>query len=333
MNEREAVEDAARGRHAERPAEIPAPGWRDILWRVWRELGRDNVALIAAGLAMYALLAAFPALIAALAIYGFFATSSEAAQHAAALFEIMPDDAAALFQDRLAALAAREQEALGLGAVLGVLVALWSARRGMSAMIMATNIAYEEQERRGFFHRVLLSLLFTLGAVLCFIVVLALAVAAPVGVEAAELPRAQEVVLLGARWALLWVFLVFALAVIYRFAPDRANARWRWVTWGSALAATLWLLGSVLFSMYVRNFGSYGETYGALGGVVVLLLWFYMSGYVIVLGAELNAEIEHQTTRDSTTGTEQPLGQRGAFVADHVGESRAGASQGTSSKR
>lgn len=314
---------SGRGRDAERPADIPAPGWVDVAWRVWRELGRDNVALIAAGLALYALLAAFPALVAALALYGFFASPADAAEHAAPLFQVMPSEAAALFSDRLEALAAREQQALGVGAIVSLLVAMWSARRGMMALIMATNIAYEEQERRGWFHRLGLSLLFTLGAVIAFVVVVALAVAAPFSVEMADLGRGAEIALLTARWALLWVFLVLALAVIYRYAPDRADARWRWVTWGSAIAATMWLIGSVLFSLYVRNFGSYGETYGALGGVVVLLLWFFMSGYVVVLGAEINAELEHQTARDSTTGPEQPMGERGAHVADTLGEARS----------
>lgn len=318
---------SARGRDAERPAEIPPRGWVDILWRVWLELGRDNAALIAAGLALYALLATFPALVAALAVYGFFASPAEAAEHAAALFRVMPPDAAALFRDRLEALAAREQQALGVGAVASLLVALWSARRGMLALIIATNIAYEEPDRRGWFHRLLLSLGFTIGAVLCFVVVVALAVAAPFSVEMADLGRGAEISLLAARWALLWVFLVLALAVIYRFGPHRATARWRWVTWGSAMAATLWLVGSGLFSLYVRNFGSYGETYGALGGVVVLLLWFFMSGYVVVLGAEINAELEHQTARDSTTGPEQPMGERGAHVADTLGPSRSSEEQ------
>lgn len=318
-----------RGRDASRPAEIPATGWLDILWRVRRELARDNMSLIAAGLALYGLLAAFPALVAGISLYGLFSTPREVLDTADALFGLMPAEGALLFREQMEALAERDEQELSAGALLGVLVALWSARKGMNALISATNVAYEETETRGFLRRLATSLLFTIGAVLAFVFVVLVLVAAPFGILAANAGPIAEIVLLGARWILLWLFIVLALAVVYRFAPHRANARWRWVTWGSAVAATLWIAGSGLFALYVRNFGSYGETYGAVGGVVVLLLWFFLSAYVILFGAELNAELEHQTARDTTTGPPKPLGERGAYVADTVGRTRRQARRAT----
>jgi membrane protein len=182
-------------------------------------------------------------------------------------------------------------------------------------------VAYDEEENRGFFKQLFVSLAFTIGAVIGFLAVLLLGVAVPLAVSFLPLGPAAEVTLLGVRWVLLFAVAVLGLAIVYRFAPDRRPAQWRWVTPGSLIAATLWLIGSVLFALYVRNWGSYGETYGALGGVVILLMWFYLSGYIIILGAEINAETERQTRKDTTTGQPKPLGARGAYSADTVGPS------------
>lgn len=173
---------------------------------------------------------------------------------------------------------------------------------------------------RGFFRRLFVSLAFTLGAVLGFIAVVVLGIAVPVALAYLSLGNAAEIVVLVLRWVLLWSIAVFGLAVVYRFAPDRNRPRWSWVSWGSAIAATLWLAGSLLFALYVREFGSsYGETHGALGGVVVMLLWFLLSAYLIILGAEINSEMERQTTNDTTDGTPKPMGERGAYSADTLG--------------
>lgn len=312
----------ARGRDATRPADVPRSGWKDILWRVWKELGRDHVSLVAAGLALYALLATFPALIAVLSVYGLVASPADALAQTDWVFELMPPDAASILREQLAALTASRETALGFGALAAVLVSVWSARKGMAALITATNIAYDEPERRGLLHRVLLSIGFTLGAIVAFFGMCLFAVVVPIGLEAGDLVQPWSTLALACRWAVLWALMVLGLAVVYRWGPNRENARWRWVTWGSVIAATLWLIGSVLFSLYVREFGDYGRTYGALGGVIVLLLWFFLSGYVIVLGAEINAELEHQTARDTTEGPPEPMGQRGAHVADTLGRAR-----------
>ena len=314
-------DEVARGREAESPRDIPPRGWFDVLKRVFKETSRDNVSLIAAGLALYALLAVFPALAAAVSLYGLVSSPDQIAAQIQNLSGVLPQQAADILRTALQNLASQQSQALGIGAIIGVLVALWSARKGVVALMTATNVAYDEEEERGFFKKLFVSLAFTVAAVVGFVLVVALAAALPLVLQALGLPEIVQTVLGVLRWVALWFLVVFALAAVYRFAPDRHHAKWRWVTWGSAVAATLWLVVSLLFSLYVRNFGSYGETYGALGGVVVLLMWFYLSASVVVLGAEINAELEHQTRRDSTEGREQPAGRRDAYVADTVGES------------
>jgi membrane protein len=278
----------------------------------------DNVSIIAAGLALYALLAVFPALGAAVSIYGLFASPAEIAEHLQQVAATLPEDGAAILERQVQDLSQR-QEALSIGVVVGILLALWSARKGMVALITATNIAYDEEEQRGFFKQLFVSLAFTLGAVLGFLAVLAFGVMVPIALSFVPLGPAAEAVLLIVRWVVLFAVAILGLAVVYRYAPDRKEAQWKWVTPGSVIAALLWLGGSLLFALYVRNWGSYGDTYGALGGVIVLLMWFYLSGYVVILGAEINSEVERQTKSDTTHGTPQPLGQRGAYSADTVG--------------
>ena len=311
------------GRDAERPRDVPARGWLDVFNRVREDVSSDNASLIAAGLALYALLAIFPALAAAVSLYGLFASPEVIAGQIQSMAGVLPQQAADILRTALQNLASQQGQALGIGAVIGFLVALWSARKGMVALMTATNIAYDEEEKRGFFRQLFVSLAFTLAAVVGFVLVVMLAVAVPVALKALGVPEGLQSALSILRWALLWLLVVLALSVVYRYAPDRRAAKWRWVTWGSAIAATLWLGGSLLFSLYVRNFGSYGETYGALGGVVVMLLWFYLSAFVVVLGAEINSELEHQTARDTTKGRERPQGRRGAYVADTLGHGRA----------
>jgi membrane protein len=308
-----------RGRTAERPQDISARGWWDIAVRVKKEMTVDNVDIIASGLALYALLAVFPALAAAVSIYGVFASPADIGNHLQQLAAALPAEATHILQQQLNQLTQQHQDALSFGIVVGIAVALWSARRGMVALMKATNIAYDEEESRGFFKQLFVSLAFTIGAVVGFLAVLLLGIAVPLVVSALPLGSAAEFVLLGVRWILLFGVAVLGLAVVYRFAPDRNRAQWRWITPGSLIAATLWLLGSALFALYVRNWGSYGETYGALGGVVVLLMWLYLSGYIIILGAEINAETERQTNKDTTVGRPRPPGARGAYSADTLG--------------
>ncbi len=314
----EHFEETSRGRHASRPSEIPKRGWFDIAMRVKNEVTKDNVSLIAAGLALYALLAIFPALTAAVSIYGLFASPSDMAEHMQSFQGVLPGQASQILEGQMQQLS-QQRQSLSFGLIFGVLLALWSARKGMVALMAATNVAYDEREERGFIKQILISLAFTVGAVLGFLAVALLAIAIPLALELIPLGRVAEVAIMVARWVVLWLIAVLGMAIVYRYAPDRREPQWKWLTWGSAIAATIWLIGSLLFALYARNSASYGETYGALGGVVVLLLWFYLTGYSLVLGAEINSEMERQTKEDTTEGPAKPMGERDAYAADTVG--------------
>jgi membrane protein len=307
------------GREAQHPKDIPAPGWRDIFTRVWAEIGSDHVTLVSAGLPMYALLAVFPGLAAAVAIYGLFASPAQVLEHMQAFSGILPPGTWDIFKTQLQGIASQAQGSLTLAAASGVLIALWGARSGMASLMVATNIAYAETEKRGFFRQIFLSLLFTIAAIVGFLMALVLGVVLPIALKVLGTSTLVLWLTGALRWFVLWVMAVLGLAVLYRYAPSRERARWSWVTWGSAIAATLWILASALFAWYVGAFASYGKTYGALGGVIALLMWFYLSSFTIVLGAEINSEMERQTERDTTEGPEAPLGQRGAYAADTVG--------------
>jgi membrane protein len=307
------------GRTAGHPKQIPGAGWRDIFMRVWQNLGRDNTSLVAAGIGLNALLAVFPALAVLVSVYGMFASPGDVATDLGPFLSILPGDASKLLMDQLQTLTTPKNHALGFGAVFGTVVALWNSRQGMAALMTATNIAYNQREQRGFLRQIAISIGFSLGAMLIFLVMLLVGVAVPLLLQAAPIGRGITLAVLIFRWVLLWSFAVLAFSLAYRYAPDRQRPKWRWVTWGSVIAATLWILGSLGFAAYVQDFGSYGKTYGALGGVIVLLMWFYLMGFTIVLGAEINAEMEHQTAVDTTEGPPAPMGQRGAYVADTLG--------------
>jgi membrane protein len=314
-------QEAERGREAMRPRDIPLRGWWDIALRVWDELGHDSVSLVAAGIAFYALLALFPGVAAVAAVYGLLVDAGDIREQLNALDGFVSPAALDLIGGQLLQMGTEEQATLGIAFVAGLALALWSARKGMSALFAACNIAYEEIETRGFIRLTALTLLFTLGAVVGAVMILTTAFLIPLAVEWLRLPEGVRLLLSWLRWPLLAAVSMLALAFIYRFAPDRAHPRWSWVSWGAAIATVIWLLASIGFTAYVEQTKSIEETYGALGGIVVVLLWFYITGYAIVLGAEINAEMEHQTRRDTTTGPEEPMGERGAFVADTLGRS------------
>ncbi|MGH8226658.1 MAG: YihY/virulence factor BrkB family protein [Steroidobacteraceae bacterium] len=314
-----AAEDGTRGRAARRPRELPRRGWRDVLLRVFHRIGEDNVTLISAGIAFNAMFAVFPALILLVSIYGMFASPASVEMHLRHFMSVMPHGAAQLLESQLKGIAARANGTLDVGAAVSLVVTLWSSIQGSSALITATNIAYHEPERRGYFALLGLALLFTFGALLGFILLLALGVAVPFVVHVLPLGPITRLVALAVRWVLLWSFAALLLSAVYRFAPCRENARWSWVSWGSVIASTLWLAASVLFALYVQSIANYGKIYGALGAVMVLLMWFYIGSFASVLGAELDAELEHQTALDTTTGPPEPMGRRGAYMADTLG--------------
>jgi membrane protein len=308
-----------RGRRVDRPERIPKPGWRDSLLRTKNEIVKDQISLISAGVAFYGLLALFPAIAAGVSIYGMVAEPSQVQQNVAMTEQIMPSQASGIINQQLNHIAAGSTNALSIGLAVSIIIALWSASSGTKAMMSALNIAYEQEETRSFVRYNLFAYGLTLLIILYVIITLAILGALPAALGTIGLPHWVDVAVNWLRWPLLAVIVIFGLSVLYRYAPDRRNARWRWVSWGAVAATVLWLMGSGLFSVYVANFGRYNETYGSIGAVVVLLLWFYLSAFVFLAGAELNAEMEHQTNRDTTVGGDQPRGQRQAYVADDVG--------------
>lgn len=311
--------EARRGRHAARPQDLPRAGWRDVTLRVRGEIDRDNLGIVAAGVAFYAFLAIFPALAAAVSIYGLVADPAEVEAHFREISSFMPEQARTLLEAQLGRIAGQAGGALTVGLVVGLAVTLWSANKGMKGLMRALSIVHDESEERGFFKLNLLGLALTLGGILVMLLALALVVAIPAILGSLGLGSSARTLLNVLRWPVVAIVILGALAVLYRLGPDREAPRWRWVTPGAAIATALWLLGSAAFSIYVSRFGSYNQTYGSAATFVVLLLWLFLTAYVILLGAEINAELEHQTRRDTTTGHPKPMGDRAAYVADHVG--------------
>lgn len=316
---------ASRQTHTEPGRKAPTPwrlgfrGWWRALRRVRQEVSKDNLSLIAAGAAFFAFLAIFPALAAVFAIYGVVMDPAAVEQQLAGLTQVMPASAADLLDAQMQRLAAADSGALGLGAIIAIVVALWSANKGTKGLVQAMNIAYDESEARGFFRLNGVTLMLTVGAVLLVGVVLVLVAGVPAVMGRVGLGAAAQQVIDIARWPVLAILAIFALGILYRYGPSREPARWSWVSPGAVLATILLLVASGLFSLYVSRFGNYAATYGSLAAVAILMLWLFIGAYAVLLGAEVNAEAEHQTARDTTTGEPEPMGRRGAYVADHVG--------------
>jgi membrane protein len=281
----------------------------------------DNVTLLAAGVAFYAMLAIFPAIIAVVTVYGMVADPAQVESQVSEFAKSLPSGADQLLTTQLENVTSAGRQSLSIGLVLSLLAVLWSASSGVQGLVKGLNLVYDERESRGFLKLRGLSLLLTLGAILMAVVAIALVAVFPAVIGDLGLGQAGELAASIARWVVLALLVLSALAVLYRHAPDRANPRWRWVSGGAVVALVLWLLGSIGFSWYVDNFGKYNQTYGALAAVIILLLWLFLSAFVVLLGAELDAETERQTARDTTTGPERPMGERDAEVADTLGES------------
>jgi membrane protein len=312
---------AARpGDEAAAPTQIPARGWWQVTRRAFKESSADNVGILAGGIAYAAFLAIFPALIAGISLFGLVADPQTIAQQAEGVLAALPEAAQPLIRDQIVALTQTSDQALSWSLAISILLALWSASSGTSSLMTGINIAYDEQESRNFVKLRGTALLLTLGAIVFVLLTLALVAVVPAVLNALALGTFVNVIVQIVRWALLVVLIIIALAVVYRLAPDRDAPKFTWTSVGALVAAVLWVIASLGFSLYVNNFGSYNKTYGALAGVVVLLLWLYLTGYIILLGAEINAESEKQTKKDTTTGPPAPMGERRAEAADTVAD-------------
>ena len=311
--------DGGRGRDAEHPGKIPVRGWVDVLWRAWAEISEANLFLVAGGVTYAILVALFPALAALVSIYGLVLDPVQVEKQVSTLSDVLPEQSRQLLADELHQLVSTSSGTLGLGATFGLLLALWSASRGMSGLITALDIAYEERERRGLLKLNLVAFGLTIALMLGGLVVIALVAVLPVAVQLLGLDDGTKWLLLLLQWPLLIVVSMLGLAILYRYAPDRERPQWRWVSEGAIAATFLWIVASVGFTVYVANFNSYDKTYGSLGGVIILLTWLYLSAFIVLFGAVINNQSERQTHRDSTEGPSKPMGQRGARAADTVG--------------
>jgi membrane protein len=295
----------------------------DILLRVKDGVWNDRVGTIAAGTTFFLLLSLFPAMAALVSLYGLVADPMMIQQHLVVLNGFVPHDVLDLVGTEMERLATARPDRLGAGFALSVAVAFWSANSGMRAVFDALNLAYGEREKRSYVKLFTVSAAFTAGAVVFFVVVLNVIIGVPIILKVLYLTPVSGILLPVLPATILSTVSSLGIAVLYRYGPSRRRAKWRWITPGSITVAVVWLTTSALFSWYLANVANYSATYGSLGAAVGLMMWIYISIWIVLVGAELNAEIEHQTSEDTTTGPDRPIGERGAAMADRIGEPRA----------
>jgi membrane protein len=317
----EIEKSGGRRRDHSAPSAFPAPAWRQLLIRVWGRIFSDHLSIVSAGVAFFSFLAIFPALAALIGLYGFVADPADVASNLQEIRPILPPDAYSLISGQVTTLAGADST-IGVASLIALFFALWSARLGVTALIEGLNIVYRETDTRGILSQYLMSLIVTFLVLIIGVAAILAIVALPAALQilgvaerpGAWLARVVPVVILGCA-------IVFVIGGLYRYGPHRRPARKRWVSYGAVLAAALWVVASLLLSLYVSRFADFNETYGSLGAIAALLFWLYVSAFVILLGGVLNAEMELQTTFDTTVGAPKPMGSRGAYVADNVVES------------
>lgn len=314
--------EPGRGREANAPGEIPKRGWRDIVLRVFWSISEDRVLATSGAVAFFALLAIFPAVATIVSLYGLFADASTIGTHLTLLAGILPAGVLELIADQITLIAGQTGDRLGTAFAVSLAVSLWSANSGVTALFDALNVVYKEREKRSLILFYGTAFLFTIATVAMLISAIVGVVVLPFVLSFVGFATGSERLLAILRWPALLAVVVLGLALVYRYGPSRRAAQWRWVLWGSAGAAVLWVAASMLFSWYVANFDSYNKTYGSLGAGVGFMTWIWLSVVIVMLGAEFNAEMEHQTARDTTDGNPKPLGTRGASMADHVGKAQ-----------
>jgi membrane protein len=313
-----------RGRDAEHPTDIPVTGWRDVAVRVKNEIQDDHTVLAASGVAFWGFLSLIPALAAFVSILGLVTSPEEAAERAEDLFGGLPSAAQDLLTEQLETIAGSASSSLTTGLVISVALALWTASAAVGHLVDAVNVAYDEHDDRNFFIKKGLALGLTIGAILFLAFAVAGLAALPPILDALGLPDRVRTMLQLVYWPVLAAGFVIGLAVLFRVGPDRSSPQWKWVSWGAVAAVVLWIVASVVFRIYTANFASYNETYGSLSAVVVLLLWLFITALAVLIGAQINSEMEHQTAVNSTVDSDRPIGERDAVMADTVGAATDG---------
>ncbi|GAA0854631.1 YihY/virulence factor BrkB family protein [Aliiglaciecola litoralis] len=299
------------------PLDFTKRGYWNIAKRVYRKMEQDNLSLISAGVAFYFLLAIFPLIAALVSLYGFFVSADDLEKHMQHLVGIVPYESRYILEEQIAQVSSKSQTTLGIGFLVSILLAIWSGGKGSQALMTACNITYNETSSRPFWLKILMRLALTLCAIMILLIALGTITIMPMLIDSLAGVTLSEQQAKWLTWPVLIVLFQFSLAALYRYAPSRRKAKWRWVTSGSTLATLLWISATYGFSYYLSHFAKYNETYGSIGGVIILLMWFYLSAYIILFGAEFNSAMERQTHKDSTIGEDKPIGKRGAYVADN----------------
>ncbi|WP_314946517.1 YihY/virulence factor BrkB family protein [Bradyrhizobium cosmicum] len=315
----DAATQPGRGRRAKSPFAIPWAGWKDVFWRTYQRIDDDRLLATAGGVVFFGLLAVFPAVTALVSSYGLFADPSTISANLQTLATMLPEGSFQIVEEQVGRVVSNGNTTLGVTFLFGFVLAIWSANAGVKAIFDALNVAYEEREKRSFVRLNMVSLAFTVGGIIALLLMVGAVVAFPLALKHLGLAPESQLIIALARWPLLFLILLVALAILYRFAPSRDAPRWQWLSLGAVTAALLWIAGSALLSWYLSEFANYNATYGSLGAAIGLMMWMWMSAIVIMFGAELNSEIERQTLRDTTTGRPKPLGTREAVSADTVG--------------
>jgi membrane protein len=310
------------GRDAASPTAIPPRGWLDIAKRVKQQSKEDDVSLLAGGVAFFALLALVPALVAIVSIYGLFASETTVTDQVSSVLGAAPEEVRNLVEEQLRSIVRGSKGGASLAAIIGIALALWSASSGMGHLIGAINLAYDEHETRGFIRVRTMSLALTVGAVVFLVLAFGMIAILPAALAKTGLAAGARILVSVLRWAVLLFGMLGALSLLYRYAPDRKNPKLSWTTPGALFATVGFIVASLLFSFYTANFGRYNETYGTLGAIVVVMLWLWLTALMIIVGAELNAELERQTRQDTTVGEPVPMGEREAYAADTLGPGR-----------
>lgn len=314
-----AAMQAGHGRRSKSPIAIPWAGWKDIFWRTYQRVDEDRLLATAGGVVFFGLLAIFPAVTALVSSYGLFADPSTISANLQTLATMLPEGSFQIVEDQVGRVVSNGNTTLGATFLFGLVLAIWSANAGVKSIFDALNVAYEEREKRSFIKLNMVSLAFTVGGIVALLLMVGAVVAFPLALDHLGMAPESKLIVALARWPLLFLILLVALAILYRFAPSRDAPRWQWLSLGAVTAALLWIAGSALLSWYLSEFANYNATYGSLGAAIGLMTWMWISAIVIMFGAELNSEIERQTLRDTTTGWPKPLGSREAVSADTVG--------------